>query len=298
MSWSEKVMASLDNRAEVLETARGDAQLAREGHGPRVLVSHGGPGGFDLGLAWARHLRDGDCELIAPSRPGYLRTPLESGRSPESQADLFAAILDVLGIERVSVLGFSAGAPAAVHFAARYPDRTRALLLDAAILFPSDPPISAAQRATYERGALVWLSCQMVMRRPALMTSLMINGVSKGLSSQQKAAAASWIASDPARLHNFQEQFTSIAPVRYRQVGSRNDDANQRVLAPLPFADVAAPTLIAHGTNERIVPVEHARTAASKISGAELILVEEGHHVLPLCRNYGPVAQRQLELAH
>ena len=297
MRWSEKVMRSLDGRAVVLQTARGEAQLAREGRGPQVLVSHGGPGGFDLGLAWSRHLRDGGCELLALSRPGYLRTPLSSGPTPERQADLYAAVLDVLSIERVAVLGFSAGAPAAVHFAARYPERTRALLLDAAILMPFEPPISTIRRATYESGVLVWMSRQLVLRRPEAMARFMIDGVSRGLTSQQRRAAAKWITSDPARLQSFQEQFSAIAPARYRRAGSRNDDANQRVLAPLPFGDVTAPTLIAHGTNESVVPLEHPEKAASEIGDAELILVEEGHHILSLCRNYGPVAKRQLELA-
>ena len=176
VAWSDRLMTSLDARAVVLQTARGDAQLAREGQGPQVLVSHGGPGGFDLGLAWSRHLLDGGCEVLAPSRPGYLRTPLDSGRSPKNQADLYAAILDSLDIERLAVLGFSAGAPSAVHFAARYPDRTKALFLDAPILLPFEPPISAARRATYESGVLVWLSYQMVMRRPETMARFMING--------------------------------------------------------------------------------------------------------------------------
>ena len=43
--------------------------------------------------------------------------------------------------------------------------------------------------------------------------------------------------------------------------------------------------------------LEHAATIAKKFD-AELILVAEGHHALSLSRNYGPVAQRQSELAH
>ena len=298
MPWSDRLMASLDGRSTVLETARGNVQLARRGHGPPVMVSHGGPGGFDLGLAWCWHLLDRGCELLAPSRPGYLRTPLESGRTPEDQADLYAATLDALGLERAAILGFSTGGPAAVHFAARYPDRTAALFLDAAILAPFEPPMSALRRATMETGPFVWLSYQMVIRQPRLMVRFMIDGVSHGLSKEQKDAGAGWITSDPTRLRSLQEQFASIAPQRYRKAGWVNDQANERNLAPLPFGAVAAPTVIAHGTSDAIVPLEHSTNAAEMIDGAELILVEEGHHILSLSRNYELVAERQLELVH
>lgn len=291
-------MASLDERATVLQTTQGEVQLARSGQGPPVLAIHGGPGGYDQGLAWCRHLRDGGCELLAPSRPGYLRTPLQSGRDSQDQADLFAAILDTLDIERAAIFGFSSGGPSAVHFAARHPDRTTALFLDTAVLLPFEPPINALRRAALESSFSAWLSYQMVTRRPALMARLMIDGVSDGLSKEQKKAAVRWIESDPSRLQSMQRQFASIAPSKYRKHGWVNDQANERSLAPLPLADVAAPTLIAHGTGDAIVPLEHSISAAGKITGAEMILVEAGHHLLSLSRNYGPVALRQLELAN
>ena len=298
MSWSDKLMAALDERATVIQTARGNVQLARAGRGPPVLAIHGGPGGFDQGLAWCRHLQNGGCEVLAPSRPGYLRTPLQSGLSPENQADFYAATLDALHIQRAAVLGFSGGGPSAVYFAARHPDRTTALCLDAAILLPFATPIGKLRQATFESSLVVWLSYQLITRKPELMTSFMINGVSVGLTHGQRRRAVDWIISDPSRLRSVQDQWVSIAPRKYRRSGWTNDQANEARLDPLPFADVVAPTLIAHGANEAIVPLEHATNAAEKIAGAELILVEEGHHLLSVSRNYGQVAERQLELAH
>ena len=297
LRWSDRLMARLDERAVVLQTARGAVQVARKGRGSPVLAIHGGPGGFDQGLAWCGHLLDGGCEVIAPSRPGYLRTPLESGGDPADQADLYAAALDALGIGRVGVLGFSSGGPSAVQFAGRHPDRTTALLLDAAILLPYRPPISALQRATFESGFLVWLSYQMVTRLPRLATRLMIDGLSTGLSGEERQAATAWITSDPARLQSLQQQAASVAPRRFRHAGWTNDQRNERDLAPLPFDRVTAPTLIACGTNDGVIPIDHAVKAAGVISGAELVPVAEGHHLLSLSRNYGPVAGRQLELA-
>ena len=84
---------------------------------------------------------------------------------------------------------------------------------------------------------------------------------------------------------------------KYRTSGWESDKANEAELPPLPFAQVDAPTLIAHGANDAIVPLGHATNAAECIDTAELIVVEEGHHLLALSRNYGTVARRQLELA-
>ena len=54
--------------------------------------------------------------VIAPSRPGYLRTPFprDGDASCVRQADLLACVLDTLGVERVAVMGVSAGGVAAL----------------------------------------------------------------------------------------------------------------------------------------------------------------------------------------
>ena len=290
-------MALLDGRATMLETEQGPVQVAREGNGPKVMAIHGSPGGFDQGLVWARHLRDGGCELIAPSRPGYLRTPLDSGRSPAQQADLYAAMLDALYIDKVTVLGISSGGPSAVHFAARHPNRTNALLLDAAVLLSIAPAGSEIERAIFESGTGIWLSCQIAKRWPKLTAGRVVDTLSAGLSKDRKRDAVDWITSNPARLHNIVDLPTSLAPRRFREPGQRNDESNETNLDPLPFAEITAPTLIAQGTNDVFPLIDHATNAADKMPGAELMLVEEGHHGLPWCRHIGAVVQRQLELS-
>jgi len=295
--WSENLMTLLDGRATMLETELGPIQVAREGDGPRVMSIHGSPGGFDQGLVWARHLRDGGREVIAPSRPGYLRTPLDSGRSPAQQADLYAAMLDALCIDKVTVLGISSGGPSAVHFAARHPNRTNALLLDAAVLLSMAPAGSAIERAIFESGTGIWLSCQIAKRWPKLTAARVVDTLSAGLSKDRKRDAVDWITSNPARLHNMVDLSTSLAPRRFREPGQRNDESNEINLDPLPFTEITAPTLIAQGTNDVFPLIDHATNAADKMPGAELMLVEEGHHVLPWCRYIGAVVQRQLELS-
>ena len=295
--WSEKLMTSLDGRAAILETERGPIQVARDGAGPKVMTIHGSPGGFDQGLVWARHLRDGGCELIAPSRPGYLRTPLDSGRNPAQQADLYAAMLDALHIKKVTVLGISSGGPSAVHFAARHPNRTNALLLDAAVLLPIAPAVNALERAIFESSIGTWLSCEIAKKRPKLTATLIVDALAAGLSKDRKRDAVEWITSNPARLHDVADLPTSLAPRRFRESGQRNDESNETNLTPLPFAEITAPTLIAQGTNDAFPLLDHATHASEEMHGAELMLVDGGHHGLPWCRHVGAVTQRQLELS-
>jgi len=210
---------------------------------------------------------------------------------------LYAAMLDALHIDKVTVLGISSGGPSAVHFAARHPSRTNALLLDAAVLLPIAPASNEIERAIFESGTGIWLSCQMAKRWPKLTAALVVDTLSAGLGKDRKRDAVDWITSDPARLHNIVDLPTSLAPRRFRETGQRNDESNETNLDPLPFAEITAPTLIAQGTNDVFPLIDHATNAADKMPGAELMLVEEGHHGLPWCRHIGAVVQRQLELS-
>jgi pimeloyl-ACP methyl ester carboxylesterase len=206
-------------------------------------------------------------------------------------------MLDALHIDKVTVLGISSGGPSAVHFAARHPSRTNALLLDAAVLLPIAPASNEIERAIFESGTGIWLSCQMAKRWPKLTAALVVDTLSAGLVKDRKRDAVDWITSDPARLHNIVDLPTSLAPRRFRETGQRNDESNETNLDPLPFAEITAPTLIAQGTNDVFPLIDHATNAADKMPGAELMLVEEGHHGLPWCRHIGAVVQRQLELS-
>src|SRR5512145_918287 len=76
----------------VVETSRGPVECAIVGDGPVVVALHGAMGGWDQSLLLARTLGEGGYRYVGVSRPGYLGTPLASGRSPEEQADLLAAL--------------------------------------------------------------------------------------------------------------------------------------------------------------------------------------------------------------
>src|SRR5579859_7389059 len=104
-----------------------------EGTGQVIMLLHGSPGGYDHAMALARYLNLQGFTSLALSRPGYRRTPLSSGETPEEQADLFAATLDALDVSEVVVIALSGGGPAGLQFVLRHPDRCRGLVMLAAL---------------------------------------------------------------------------------------------------------------------------------------------------------------------
>ena len=81
--------------------------------------------------------------VIAPARPGYGRTPLgEQGIAAEA-ADLLAALLDTLGIEKVIVNCVSGGGPTGIWFAIRHPQKTQCLITECALTGNYDHPSAA-----------------------------------------------------------------------------------------------------------------------------------------------------------
>ncbi|MGC1587789.1 MAG: alpha/beta hydrolase, partial [Rhodomicrobium sp.] len=77
-------------------TTAGPIEYAEEGTGVPLLSIHGAGGGFDQGLANAAGLAGDGLRVIAPSRFGYLGTPVPADASPAAQAHAHAALLSAL----------------------------------------------------------------------------------------------------------------------------------------------------------------------------------------------------------
>ena len=125
-------------------TDAGPIEYGRKGSGSPVLVSHGAGGGYDQGLFLGRELFGPGFDVIAPSRFGYLSTPVPNFASPADQADAHAALLDALGIPEAIVVGVSAGAPSAIEMALRHPARVSALILAVPRAYAPDAELSDA----------------------------------------------------------------------------------------------------------------------------------------------------------
>jgi len=133
--------------SQIVQTPCGPIEYALAGSGPPLLMIHGAGGGFDQGLKFGAPLARAGFTVIAPSRFGYLRTPLSHDASPAAQADAHACLLDALGLERVVALGGSAGAPSAIQFC-----------LQSAALFRDGPRRTGNLSERWRRAALQTLT--------------------------------------------------------------------------------------------------------------------------------------------
>jgi 2-succinyl-6-hydroxy-2,4-cyclohexadiene-1-carboxylate synthase len=118
------------------------------GHGPPLLLLHGFTGSShawdDLGHELAHTVRG-----IAPDLIGHgdSAQPTDASRyTLDWCARDLTALLDMLAIDRVSLLGYSMGGRVALHFALSAPERINLLILESATPGIEDP-VERARRA-------------------------------------------------------------------------------------------------------------------------------------------------------
>ena len=118
-------------KRKLVSTSKGDVEFGVQGDedGYPVIAVHGGPGTCRQGLVVGSGLSESGFRVIAPTRPGYPDTPIESGRTPEEQADLIAALAEQLDIDDCVVMGISAGGPSSIQMALRHSSLVSGLLM-------------------------------------------------------------------------------------------------------------------------------------------------------------------------
>jgi 2-hydroxy-6-oxonona-2,4-dienedioate hydrolase len=277
-SWDyRRMLASAWERSTsgstVLQTRGGVMEYGDAGSGAPVLMIHGTGGGFDQGLAFARPLVEAAWRVIAPSRFGYLRSAFPEDHSSEAQADAFIDLLDHLGIEKLPVVGGSAGALPALAFAIRHPDRCSALvpIVPAAYVpgrpapRPPSPLASAIIRWGLQSDGLFWAGTRFA--RDQMIATLLATD-----PALVDAAALHEQARVDAILHG-------ILPVSAKTRGLLNDGRLAGDPAPMDLAAIKAPTLAVSVEDDRFLTADAARHIASAVGGARLLMFPAGGHV-------------------
>lgn len=257
--WKRKLLHDLESQSTVVDTTLGTIEYAMQGSGPAVLFAHGTPAGYDQSLAMAHMLKSERFTYIAVSRPGYLRTPLHQ-RSPAAQADLYAALLDKVGIQKTVIIGTSGGGPSALQFALRHPERCSGLIMlcgvsqhyierPASAALP--PPLQTIITPLFER--FVSFSNPAIFLLDTLLHCIPYPLIPAGF-------------------------VPSLSMPQLRASGYANDVKQFDYIDVYPLERITAPTLVLHGSRDTIVPMQHAEFVASRIPHAKLVIDEGGDH--------------------
>ena len=245
------------------------------GEGKPILILHGGHSNCHEEFGYAELIKAG-YSLITPSRPGYGRTSPEWGSSLEEASKAYEILLDYLGLENINVIAISAGGPSGIHFAAKYPERVKSLVLQSAVtkewLTPKDKEYKAAHilfRPKAEK--YVW-------KMIGFMSNLFPKFIFK-----QMLSSFSHIKGNEIWSHICKSDIESFKKMNNRQrsgTGFVIDIKQTNEIKQEHLKAIQCPVLILHSKNDSAVSVEHAKHAAKHISHAKLELLDSWGHLI------------------
>lgn len=229
-----------------------------QGHGEAVV--------FIPGLGGDHHLWHRQLPAFAPHFRAIAIDNRGAGQSDhpdipysiEQMADDVAGLLDALGIDRAHIIGASMGGFIAQMFALRHPHRLNRLILCCTSFGgPNVVPMPPESLAvfTHRTG-----DPETDLRRVWA-----ISVTERFLREHPEALEeyVAWRVAHPQPLHAYQRQLAAAMAF----------DLEARV------HEIRAPTLIAHGAEDRVVPVENARRLHARIPHSRLVIFPEAGHL-------------------
>jgi pimeloyl-ACP methyl ester carboxylesterase len=267
-------------------------RLAFADYGPRdgvpCIVLSGMPGSR-LAPAWAFPtdlLAERGVRLLGVDRPGYGRSDPNPRMTALGVADDVGVLCEVVGLDRVAVLGISVGAPFALACAIRFPQRVGSLLLISP-MGPWELPetrtgmsrrnrryFTLARRAPALSRAACWLWAKMALVGLRGDRDRLVRRLSKALPPTDREVLAE-VAADPQRWTRFVDD--SIEAFRQGGVGVRADLAVASRPWGFQLRDVNVPTYLWHGAADEDVPIGAARRLAQTIPTCQATFTDEGH---------------------
>jgi pimeloyl-ACP methyl ester carboxylesterase len=212
--------------------------------------------------------------VIAPSRFGYLRSASPNDPSPQHQSDAFADLLDQLHIQRVAVVGISVGAPSALQFAVRHPDRCQSLV----VIVPAASSVLDAQGALPEQGRLTGVLVEHIVKSDflfwlgiTLARDRMIRLVLGTDPSVVKAASSN----ERQRAYDI---LWNLLPMSERAPGLLNDTRVASARQSIPVDRITVPTLVVSLEDDFYRTLAPARFIAAHVPGARLLTYASGGH--------------------
>jgi len=172
------------------------------------------------------------------------------------------AVVDAMQLERFSLLGISQGAPIAVAYAVKHPERVSHLIL----------------HGGYARGRLNRNPTPQLREQAELMKRLAAVGWGQRNAAFRQFFTTLFIPGGTAEQHRWFNELERVSTsaanaVRFLDVFNHID-----VVSLLPL--VSCPTLVLHPAGDMSVPFDEGRLIAGGIPGARFVPLESDNHLL------------------
>src|SRR5260370_29044734 len=218
----------------------------RSGSGPPLLAIMGMSGtALHWGEPFLAPLRE-DFEVIVYDHRGVGdSSPLQGPTSIVELAQDAAALLDALEIDSAHVLGISMGGMIAQELALAHPERVRTLTLGCTYCGGEGSALTSPE--VFQRLAEALLSGD---RERALRAGFEVN-VTRAAEAANPALYAQMLSIAAQRA-------VAVPVILAQSQACAAHDTYERL------AHVRAPTLVVHGTEDQMLPVQNARVIASQ----------------------------------
>lgn len=228
------------------------------GDGPDIVFVHGWPLHRETWRHVARHLPGFRCHLIDLPGCGESITPESTAVSLRSAIDAVVSAIDVLGLERFTLVGHDSGGLIARFAAERMIDRVDALVVAGTEIPHHHPPlIERLQVATKLPGA-VQVMTRLLSIRSVARSNQMLGGLFHDRDLIEGDFRTAVLAPHLASPDTMKRQIELLA--------SYTTDFVDEVEAV--HAKLTMPTLMIWGADDPFFPVEHARAMGEQFAGS------------------------------
>lgn len=252
--WKKSNQKLLEYNPKNLKLSYGNMSYAEVGEGEVVLSCHGLFGGYDQGIENLRGISN-SVRVLAPSRFGYLGSDIYGKATPKEQAKAYIELLDKLNIDKVYVMGASAGGTSAIRFALDYPERCKGLILYCSAM----PEIEKQESVNLKQGPPDFLLNNFLM----YMSSPLFR-ITMGMEP---------------------EVIKTMLPIEQRKIGVKIDTEITNPDMALNFEEykiesLQVPTIILQAKNDKLVNYKKTIAAAKRFPKLTLKMFEDGGHMI------------------
>ena len=226
----------------------------------RVFLLHGAGMDHTVWFLQSRWFAYRGRAVLALDFPGHGRSDGPLLSSIEDMADWVARVLDHLGVKQAAVVGHSMGALAAVSFAARHPEKARALgLVGAALAMPVSKDLLGAAAADHHDAID--------------MVNLWGHGFRAGIGGCEWPGV--WMTGSSEDL------------LERAQPGVLSNDlaaCNAHQAVADNATKIACPALVVQGSRDMMTPLKGARALAAAIPQGSIQVVQGAGHMVMIER--------------